>query len=163
MAKSSTKTSGTEFTMKNKPKISQKGSLLISIILVFCILGVVVFSVARKTSQEMSDSAINNLSDSLALVKGTIEAVLVKEAEFQDLIAQEIAVVQDPYEFIRSYNKNQTITKVSLIMEGETEGISSTGEVFSENTLDFSLGKKAGTLSLTQSYLNDMGTWAYTI
>ncbi len=149
--------------MKNKPKISQKGSLLISIILVFCILGVVVFSVARKTSQEMSDSAINNLSDSLALVKGTIEAVLVKEAEFQDLIAQEIAVVQDPYEFIRSYNKNQTITKVSLIMEGETEGISSTGEVFSENTLDFSLGKKAGTLSLTQSYLNDMGTWAYTM
>ena len=149
--------------MKEKPKRSRKGSLLISIILVFCILGAVVFSVARRTSVEMSVSAINNLSDSLRLVKGTIEAIIIKEAEFQEFIAQEIAVAQDPYEFIRSYKKNQTIAKVSLILEGETEGISSTGEVFSENTLDFSTGRKVGQLSLTQSYLNEMGTWAYTM
>ncbi|MCI8561141.1 MAG: response regulator [Dorea sp.] len=149
--------------MKRKPKRNGKGSLLISIILVFCILGTVVFSVARKTSAEMSSSAINNLSDSLTLVKGTIEAILIKETEFQEFIAQEIAISDDPYEFIRSYKKNQTIAKVSLILEGETEGISSTGEVFSENALDFSSGKKVGSLSLTQSYLNDMGTWAYTM
>jgi signal transduction histidine kinase/DNA-binding response OmpR family regulator len=149
--------------MNKKPKRNGKGSLLFSIILVFCILGAVVFSVARKTSREMSESAINNLSDSLALVKGTIEAILVKEAEFQDFIAQEIAVSRDPYGFIRSYNKNHTITRVSLIMEGETEGISNTGEPFTENDLDFSFGKRVGTMPLTQSYLNDMGTWAYTM
>lgn len=149
--------------MKKKLKGSKKGSVLIPIIIVFCILGAVVFSVAQRTSKEMSDSAINNLRDSLVLVKGTIEAILVKEAEFQDFIAQEVAVSKDPYEFICSYNKNQTITKVSLIMEGETDGISNDGEVFSENTLDFSSGKKVGGLSLTQSYLNDMGTWAYTM
>ena len=163
MEKSSTRVLRSEFTMKEKPKRSRKGSLLISIILVFCILGAVVFSVARRTSVEMSVSAINNLSDSLRLVKGTIEAIIIKEAEFQEFIAQEIAVAQDPYEFIRSYKKNQTIAKVSLILEGETEGISSTGEVFSENTLDFSTGRKVGQLSLTQSYLNEMGTWAYTM
>ncbi len=149
--------------MKKKIKGSRRGSLLISIILVFCILGAVVFSVARKTSTEMSASAINNLSDSLLLVKGTIEAVLMKEAEFQEFIAQEIAASKDPYEFICSYNKNQTIARVSLILEGETEGISNTGEVFSENALDFSAGKKVGGLSLTHAYLNDMGTWAYTM
>ena len=92
--------------MKKKIKGSRRGSLLISIILVFCILGAVVFSVARKTSTEMSASAINNLSDSLLLVKGTIEAVLMKEAEFQEFIAQEIAASKDPYEFICSYNKS---------------------------------------------------------
>ena len=89
--------------MKEKPKRSRKGSLLISIILVFCILGAVVFSVARRTSAEMYVSAINNLSDSLRLVKGTIEAIIIKEAEFQEFIAQEIAVAQDPYKPIRTY------------------------------------------------------------
>ena len=63
--------------------------LIFSIILVFCILGAVVFSVAQRISAEMSMSAINNLSESLELVKGTIEAILTKEAEFQKLIAQE--------------------------------------------------------------------------
>lgn len=144
-------------------KRSRKSSLLISIIVVFCILGTVVFSVARKTFTEMSASAINNLSDSLVLVKGTVEAILMKEAEFQEFIAQEIAISKDPYEFIRSYSKSQMIAKVSLILEGDTEGVSSTGEAFSESTLDFSTGKTVGSLPITQSYLNDMGTWAYTI
>ncbi len=149
--------------MKKKSGKNIKSSLLISIIFVFCILGAIVFSVARKTSSEMFDSAINNLRDSLGLVKGTIEAVLIKEAEFQDFIAREIAVSDDPYEFIRSYNTNQMITKISLVPEGESEGISNTGEIFSESTLDFSTGKKVGELLITQSYLNDMGTWAYTM
>ncbi len=149
--------------MKKRLKRSRKSSLLISIIVVFCILGTVVFSVARKTFAEMSVSAINNLSDSLVLVKGTVEAILMKEAEFQEFIAQEIAISRDPYEFIRSYSKSQMIAKVSLILEGDTEGISSTGEIFSESTLDFSTGKTVGSLPITQSYLNDMGTWAYTI
>ena len=117
--------------MNKRPKRNRKGSLLISIILVFCILGAVVFSVARKTSAEMSSSAINNLSDSLGLVKGTIEAILVKEAQFQKLIAQEIAISKDPYEFIQFYDENQTIANISLILEGETKGISSSGKTFS--------------------------------
>ena len=61
-------------------KIDKGFSLLISIILVFCILGSVVFSVARKISIEMSASAIQNLSESLDLIKCTIEAILKNEA-----------------------------------------------------------------------------------
>lgn len=63
-------------------------------------------------------------------MKGTIEAILVKEAEFQKLIAQEIANIENPEGFVRSYHKNQTMVKLSIILSGKTEGISNTGELF---------------------------------
>jgi signal transduction histidine kinase/CheY-like chemotaxis protein len=138
-------------------------SLFLSIILVFCILGIVVFSVARKISEEMSSSAIHNLSESLDLMKGTLEAILDKEAEFQQLLALEVATMEDPEGFISSYNNNRTMVKVSIILEGERAGISNTGEVFTEEGLDFSSGADVEGLLLSQSYLNDMGTWAYTM
>ena len=51
--------------MKDKLKTVLRNtgiSLLISIVLIFCILGTVVFTVAQKVSNEMSDSAVQNLS-----------------------------------------------------------------------------------------------------
>lgn len=137
--------------------------LLLSIILVFCILGAVVYSVSRKITNEMSSSAIQNLSESLELMKGTIEAILLKEAEFEKLIAEEIALIEDPEKFISSYNKSQTLVKVSLIRSGETEGVSNDGEIFIEEGLDFSFGGTVDGLPISQSYINYMGTWAYTI
>ena len=145
-------------------KKTDKGiSLLLSIILVFCILGVVVFSVSRKIFKEMSASAVQNLSESLDMLKCTIEAILNTEAEFQKLMAKEIAGLEDPEAYILSYEKNQTMIKISLIREGETEGISNTGEVFSEEGLDFSMGATVEGLEISQSYVNHMGTWAYTM
>ncbi len=152
--------------MKRKQKKSgadQGVSLLLSIILVFCILGAVVFSVARKISTEMSASAIQNLSESLDLIECTIEAILNKEAEFQTMMAQKVAVADDPKEYIESYSKNQTMVKISLIRAGETQGISNTGETFSEEGLDFSAGGAIGGLEVSRSYMNYMGTWAYTM
>jgi len=137
-------------------------SLLLSILLVFCILGVVVFSVSQKISKEMSESAVQNLNESLNLIKSTIESVLNKEAEFQKLMAQEIALLEDPEAYITSYQPNQTMVKVSYIRKGEAEGISNTGDVFSEEELDFSGGIIAG-LAVSHSYINYMGTWAYSL
>lgn len=148
---------------RNRSKEDRGIPLLFSIILVFCILGAVVFSVAQKISREMASSAIQNLSESLDLMKGTIEAVLIKEAEFQKLMAQEIATIKDPEEFIRSYEKNQTMVKISMIPAGETVGVSNTGESFSEEELDFSSGGSVEGLPVSQSYLNYMGTWAYSM
>ena len=117
---------------KQNQRRADKGiPLLLSIILVFGILGAVVFSVARRLSAEMSASAIQNLSESLELMKGTIEAILLKEAEFQKMIAYEIAENDRPVEFVRSYNRNQTMVKISLVLPGESSGISNTGESFS--------------------------------
>ncbi len=67
---------------QSRRKIDKGVSLLLSIILVFLVLGAVVFSVSRRISEEMSASAVQNLSESLNLIKCTIEAMLSKEAEF---------------------------------------------------------------------------------
>ena len=107
-------------------------SLFLSIILVFAVFGVVVFSVARKTSAEMSASAIQNLSESLKLIKATIESSVKKDAQFQKLMAQEIAAMENPEEYIHSFQRNQTMVRLSLIWSGKQEGISSIGDVFSE-------------------------------
>ena len=150
--------------MKKKLDRTNKGiSLFLSIILVFGILGTVVFLVAGRISWEMSQSAIQNLSESLDLIQCTIEAILNNEAEFQTLIARELAQAEDPEQYIRSYEKNQIMAKLSLILSGETEGISNTGEVFSDADLDFSAGRMVNNLPVSKSYLNFMGTWAYSI
>ena len=126
---------------QNKYGTDKGFPLLLSMILVFCILGAVVFSVSWKISRE----------------------ILKKEAEFQKLMAQEIAEREEPEEYVRSYRKNQTMVKIAFIRAGETEGISSTGEVFSEEGLDFSSGGVVDGLLVSHSYLNYMGTWAYII
>ncbi len=141
----------------------RRAALIIPFLFVFLILGIVVYSVAQKISKEMSLSAINNLDESLDLIGNTIETILGKEAEFQVLLAQEMADSKNPEEFVLSYERNSTMVKLSLIRAGETEGISNTGEVFSEKGLDFSAGKTVDGLPLSSSYVNDMGTWAYTM
>ena len=142
----------------------QKGiPLLFSIVLVFCVLGTVVLAVSHRISQEMANSAIQNLSESLDLIQHTMEYALQSEAEFQKLIAQEIARAEDPEAYIRTYEKNQTIAKMSLILAGKTEGVSNTGKRFTEEGLDFSAGGTVSGLPISQSYLNYMGTWSYTV
>ena len=52
--------------MKDKPRKDEKNRglpLLFSILLIFCVLGMVVLTVAQRLSQEMTDSAIQNLSE----------------------------------------------------------------------------------------------------
>lgn len=138
-------------------------SLLVSIILVFSFLAVIVFSVSHKISKEMAASATQNLNESLDLIKCTIEAILNKEAEYQRLMAQGIAAMEEPEDYIRQYQRSDTMMKIALIRYGESEGISSTGEVFTEEELDFSAGGTVDGLPVSQSYLNYMGTWAYCI
>ena len=138
-------------------------ALLLPVLLTFFILGGVVYGISGKILREMSESAVTNLSESLDLIEGTIEAILNKEAEFQKMIARELAVLDDPETFIRTYNRNRTMVRLSLVPEGESQGVSNVGEVFSPEELDFSAGKTVGGLPVSKSYVNSMGTWAYTI
>ena len=137
--------------------------LLLSIMLVFCMFGTIVYAVARRTSREMSAAAIQNLSESLDLIQCTIEAILNNEAEFQGLVARELARAEDPEAFIRAYERSRTMVKMSFILSGQTQGVSNTGEAFTEDELDFSAGQTVGDMPVSRSYLNYMGTWAYTI
>lgn len=149
--------------MRERQKRDGRKLFFLSIIIVFCILGSVVFFVANRISIEMSTSAIYNLSESLDLIRNTVETILKKETEYQKFIAEEIAASEDPFEFIRFYKNKQTMTKISLILAGEKEGFSSAGEKFTEQDLDFSSNKEVNGMHISQSYLNDMGTWAYTV
>ncbi len=138
-------------------------NLIIPIILFFSIMGVAVYVAADKISTKMSASAVENLSENLDLIRGTIEVMLKREAEFQKLLAQELAIMEDPEEFIRSYNRNDTMITISMVPKGQSEGISNSGSSFSPKKLDFSTGKTVLGLAMSQSYLNGMGTWAYTM
>ena len=147
----------------NRIKRRQGIALFLTIILVFCMLGAVVASVFQKISREMSTAAIQNLSETLDLIKCTIEAILENEAEFQIMLAQEAARAEDMEAYILAFEKNQTMVKLSLIRSGETEGVSSTGERFTEEGLDFTSGRAVGGLPVSRSYVNYMGTWAYSM
>ena len=144
-------------------KFSGSTGFIITILIVFCILGGVVYSVERTISKQMSEAAIENLSENLELLKGTIQAILNKEAEFQSMLADEIALMDQQEEFIRSEHINKTMVKLSLIPKGESKGISSTGEEFREDSLDFSAGNQVEGLPISEAYVNGMGTWAYTM
>ncbi len=149
---------------KRGKKRNQRGiPLLLPIIFFFCILGAVVFFVSHKISREMSNSAIQNLSESLDLIQCTIESILNKEAEFQKLIAREAALAEDPAEYIRSYERNDTMVKLSLILAGEQTGVSNNGEPFTAEGLDFSMERTVEGLPISQSYVNYMGAWAYSM
>lgn len=111
----------------------------------------------------MSAAAVQNLNENLDLIKCTIEAIWGKEAEFQKLMAKELASMENPEDYIRSYQKNQTMVKISLIKSGETEGISNTGEVFTEEGMEFFPSRMMEGIEISNSYLNYMGTWAYTL
>ncbi len=129
----------------------------------FCVLGIVVFSVSRRITTEMSASAISNLGESLDLIQGTIETIFRMEAEHQELMAEELSALEAPEEYVRGWEGNSTMARIALLEEGASDGISSTEEPFWVEELDFSGEKTIGGLSISRSYLNHMGTWAYTM
>ncbi|GFI02593.1 response regulator [Lachnospiraceae bacterium 64-25] len=147
----------------NKSRTNVRKTLIITVLLVFVVLGSYVFFIASRISGEMSQSAIGNLSENLDLIKGTVEVLLQREAEYQKLIAGEIAVLDDPEAFLLAYERNDTVVKISMVYSGEEEGFSNTGDVFSPAELDFSAGNMVNQLPVSTSYINGMGTWAYTM
>ena len=87
---------------ENKHKSGLRYTFILSVVSIFVILGAVVYSVAGQISSQMSQSAIDNLSESLGLLRGTMQAILQKEAEFQKLISQELALMENPENLILS-------------------------------------------------------------
>lgn len=148
---------------RHKSSGNKRIPLLLSIILVFCIFGGIIFLVSRKISREMSTAAIQNLNENLDLIKCTIESMWSKEAEFQKLMAREIATMEDPEDYIRSYQKNDIMVKISLIRSGAASGISNTGDVFTEKGMEFTMNEEMEGFEISHSYMNYMGAWAYTI
>ncbi|MCM1399189.1 MAG: ATP-binding protein [Clostridium sp.] len=148
---------------KKRSELHKKCMLVVPFIIVFCILGAVVFRASKQISSEMSQAAISNLSENLELISNTIETLMNQQASFQKMIAQELADAKDLDDVIQSYEGNDAMVKLSVLLSDKKEGISNTGEPFTADALNFSAGKTVDGLPLSESYVNSMGTWAYTM
>ena len=64
--------SGIYFMKKNvRSIVNRRHMLMVPFLLVFCILGAVVFFVSKRISVEMSESAIDNFSENLYFLRKT--------------------------------------------------------------------------------------------
>ncbi len=136
---------------------------IVAVVLIFALMGASIYGVAKKTYDDMSDAAIQNLNENLNLMRNTVEAIMRSEAEFQQLVAEEIAAAPDPSSYVLNLRNNDTTSKLSVVLAGEEAGVSNDGEPFFPEQLDFSAGGAIAGLPVSQSYVNDAGTWAYTI
>lgn len=145
--------------------LNKRASLRLILIgvLIFALMGATIWGISKKTSDDMSDAAIANLNENLNLMKSTIEAIFKSEADFQRVTAEELAEADDPLVAITHIPSNDTTSLISLVPSGTHVGISNNGQPFDPASLDFSGGSSVFGLSLSQSYVNAMGTWAYTM
>lgn len=137
--------------------------LVLIIILIFALMGASVWAIAKKTYDDMSDAAISSLNESLNLMKGAIETVFRSEADFQLVTAEELSTESDLLTAITHIKGGELASLVSVVPVGASEGVSNNGESFDPSKLDFADGGSVVGLSLSRSYVNAMGTWAYTM
>ncbi len=137
--------------------------LALIIILIFAVMGVSIWGIAKRTYDDMSDAAIANLNENLNLMKSTIEVVFKSEADFQLVTSEELAELDDPVSGITRIPNGEAASLISIVAEGAQEGVSNNGQPFSASKLDFSDNESILGLDLSRSYVNSMGTWAYTL
>ena len=77
--------------------------LTLVIVLIFAVMGASIWAVSKKTSDDMADAAILNLNENLNLMESTVEAIQDSEAQFQRLLATELAAAGDPAAQVRQF------------------------------------------------------------
>lgn len=132
-------------------------------VLIFALMGAAIWGISKKTYDDMSEAAISSLNENLTLMKSTIEAIFRSEADFQRVTAKELAEADDPIATIAHMPNGETASCVSYVPANASEGISNNGEPFNPARLDFSSNENILGLAVSQSYVNTMGTWAYTV
>ena len=53
---------------------------IVAVVLIFALMGASIYGVAKKTYDDMSDAAIQNLNENLNLMRNTVEAIMRSEA-----------------------------------------------------------------------------------
>ena len=106
------------------------GRWVIVVLVIFAVMGASIYGVAKKTYDDMSAAAIRNLNENLNLIENTVEAIMRSEAEFQQLIAEEIAAAPDPEDYVLNLRNNDTTAMVWVVWDGLARGLSTEGEPF---------------------------------
>lgn len=94
--------------------------LTLVIVLIFAVMGASIWAVSKKTSDDMADAAILNLNENLNLVESTVEAIQDSEAQFQRLLATELAAAGDPAAAVERLGKSDAAALISVVPEGPT-------------------------------------------
>ena len=81
--------------------------LTLVIVLIFAVMGASIWAVSKKTSDDMADAAILNLNENLNLMESTVEAIQDSEAQFQRLLATELAAAGDPAAAVERLGKSR--------------------------------------------------------
>ena len=137
--------------------------LTLVIVLIFAVMGASIWAVSKKTSDDMADAAILNLNENLNLMESTMEAIQDSEAQFQRLLATELAAAGDPAAAVERLGKSDAAALISVVPQGADVGVSNDGAPFDPASLDFSGGGAIGGLPVSQAYVNAEGSWAYTV
>ena len=137
--------------------------LTLVIVLIFAVMGASIWAVSKKTSDDMADAAILNLNENLNLMESTVEAIQDGEAQFQRLLATELAAAGDPAAAVERLGKSDAAALISVVPEGADAGVSNDGAPFDPASLDFSGGGAIEGLPVSQAYVNAEGSWAYTV
>ena len=101
--------------------------LTLVIVLIFAVMGASIWAVSKKTSDDMADAAILNLNENLNLVESTVEAIQDSEAQFQRLLATELAAAGDPAAAVERLGKSDAAALISVVPEGADVGVSNDG------------------------------------
>lgn len=149
--------------MKEERKKKLDIRWIVAILLIFAVVVASIAAVAKRTYDDMSASAIANLNENLGLIENTVEAIMGDEARFQQLIAEGAATSPDLNAYVQGLKSDGSIAKFSVILSGQRSGISNDGRPFDPTELDFTDGGTVEGLPVSQSYVNHLGTWAYTI
>ncbi|MFR3092728.1 MAG: hypothetical protein ACLTMP_14190, partial [Eggerthella lenta] len=99
-----------------------------------------IWAVSKKTSDDMADAAILNLNENLNLMESTVEAIQDSEAQFQRLLATELAAAGDPAAAVERLGKSDAAALISVVPQGADVGVSNDGAPFDPASLDFSAG-----------------------
>ncbi|MFR7404023.1 MAG: hypothetical protein ACLUW6_05205 [Coriobacteriaceae bacterium] len=92
--------------------------LTLVIVLIFAVMGASIWAVSKKTSDDMADAAILNLNENLNLVESTVEAIQDSEAQFQRLLATELAAAGDPAAAVERLGKSDAAALISVVPGG---------------------------------------------
>ena len=118
--------------------------LTLVIVLIFAVMGASIWAVSKKTSDDMADAAILNLNENLNLMESTVEAIQDSEAQFQRLLATELAAAGDPAAAVERLGKSDAAALISVVPQGADVGVSNDGAPFEPASLDFSGGGAIG-------------------
>ena len=113
------RTSRTEVIVEGNGEKKTYIRWIVAVVLIFALMGASIYGVAKKTYDDMSDAAIQNLNENLNLMRNTVEAIMRSEAEFQQLVAEEIAAAPDPSSYVLNLRNNDTTSKLSVVLAGE--------------------------------------------